>query len=167
MSTYQGALAPLIATPQRQAGKDAAADPAWPNAIAAPADAVVDVVVPSQAAERRQAVVGTIDGAGPCMGQGDVIEHRVCAAQVGLGEGDAGGVLAEHRAYLRAIGDCTGALSESNASVAGGAIVVHHQLGVGDGFAAGPAQLLQATGDGFGDHDGAVHRHDQPGQLWH
>ncbi|MNF93561.1 hypothetical protein D3C84_762400 [compost metagenome] len=128
MAFHQWAAAPLVVAAQGQAGEDAAPQAAGAHAIAAPADAVVDVVLAAQAAEDRQAVIGAVDGAGPAMGQADVAELGIGAAQVRLGELEAGRVLAEHRADARAVGNGAGTLAEGDAAIAGSAVVIHHEL---------------------------------------
>src|SRR5512132_93630 len=82
----EGERAPLVVATEGQAGEDTAAEHRGPDPVAAPADAVEDVVPAPEAPEERQAVRGAVDRPAPVLLDRHVGEHRVEPAEVRGGQ---------------------------------------------------------------------------------
>ncbi|MNE82932.1 hypothetical protein D3C80_1797040 [compost metagenome] len=74
-------------------------------------------------------------------------------------------MLTEGAVDLGVVGQSAGTLAKGNTTVPGSAVVVHHQLRIGDRLLPSPAHFFQPFRDRFSHHDGAVHRDDELGQL--
>src|SRR6185312_6986827 len=135
---------------QRQAGQHLAADHAGSDAVAAPPDAVQDVLAAAEVPEDRDAVRGAVDRTAPVVLDRDVGELRVGAAELGGDHRAAPGAAIEVRRDPGPVRQPGRALPEGDPAVSGGAVVVDHHLRVGDPLAAVPADLAQPPGDRSG-----------------
>jgi len=94
-------------------------------------------------AEKRAVCLTAVDGTGPHMGNWYIAKGGINAPKRALGASDAGSGVGERSGNLAEVGMRTATLTECDAAVRGGPIVVDHHVFIGDAFVPGPADLRQ------------------------